>query len=212
MIYANIRKALNYIIAIHVPIAGLSILPLIFNKPLLLFPIHIVIMELIIDPACSLLFERQQDLEDVMTNPPRAVNSRMFKGWDILRSILQGGLIMMVAMSVYYIQSDSEDSENKARTLTYLMLVWGNIALIFADLGMGNAQSIKFYIKRKSTWFILLGATVFSVAITQFQFLRQIFHFTHLTSVEFMIPLLGSTFIFLIVSIWNRIATNRARI
>ena len=77
-IYDNLKKAMTYIFAIHVPIAGMSLLPVLFQLPLVLMPLHIVFLELVIDPACSIAFESEPEHSDIMKRPPRNPASRMF--------------------------------------------------------------------------------------------------------------------------------------
>src|ERR1039457_6879068 len=91
-IYDNIKKAIAFTFAGHVPIAGLSMLPVLFSGwPMLLFPVHIVFLELIIDPSCSLVFEAEEAEADVMERPPRNANERLFSfatvGWAVLEGL-----------------------------------------------------------------------------------------------------------------------------
>ncbi len=86
-IFDNLQKALGYIFAIHVPIAGLSLFPVFFsNLPLILWPVHIVFLELIIDPACSIIFEAEKEEKNVMNRPPKDINEPFFGGKKILLS------------------------------------------------------------------------------------------------------------------------------
>ena len=82
-IFDNLRKAMAYILAVHVPIVGLSLLPVLLKWPLVLFPVHIVFLELIIDPACTLVFEAEREEADVMQRPPRNPGKGIFgkKTW-----------------------------------------------------------------------------------------------------------------------------------
>lgn len=76
-IYDNLRKAMGFIVAVHIPIAGLALMPLLFGLPILLAPVHIALLEMIIDPVCSLVFEAETDEADVMRRPPRPSESRL---------------------------------------------------------------------------------------------------------------------------------------
>jgi Ca2+-transporting ATPase len=83
-IYENVRNAMRYLLAVHVPIAGMAFLPLPFAWPLLLYPVHIVFLEFIIDPACSVVFEAESREKDTMRRPPRNPRARLFQpadGW-----------------------------------------------------------------------------------------------------------------------------------
>ena len=89
-IFDNIQKAMGYILAVHVPTAGMALLPLFFGWPLVFYPVHIVFLEFVIDPACSIAFEAEPPERDVMRRPPRSASSRLFNGWMIATSVLQG--------------------------------------------------------------------------------------------------------------------------
>src|SRR5204863_7054238 len=82
-IFDNLQKAMLYILAIHVPIAGMSLLPVLFGLPLVLMPLHIVFLELIIDPACSVAFESEAEHPDIMIRPPRRRDSRLIDKWTV---------------------------------------------------------------------------------------------------------------------------------
>ena len=103
-IYDNLQKAMSYILAIHVPIIGLTLLPAFFTSfPLLLMPLHIVFMELIIDPICSVAFESEQEEEGIMQRKPRNQNE-LFFGWKkITFSLIQGSMLLAMVLSVYFL-------------------------------------------------------------------------------------------------------------
>ena len=89
-IYDNLRKAMAFIFAVHVPIAGLALLPLIFGLPIIFSPIHIAFLEMVIDPVCTLVFEAETEEDDIMRRPPRAPDEPLFSTRLILWSVLQG--------------------------------------------------------------------------------------------------------------------------
>src|SRR5262249_20910693 len=118
-IYDNIEKATAYVLAIHVPIAGISLMPVVFGWPLVLMPVHVIFMELIIDPACSIAFEVEPEERDVMQRPPRDPRRRLFTRDMMVRSILQGlgalaaaGLVLAAGIRIGLEESD-------VRTLTF---------------------------------------------------------------------------------------------
>ena len=89
-IFDNLKKAIAYIFAVHVPIAGMSLIPVLFRWPLVLLPVHIVFLELIIDPACSVVFEAEPEEADVMNRPPRRPDAPLFGQRTVILSLLQG--------------------------------------------------------------------------------------------------------------------------
>jgi Ca2+-transporting ATPase len=128
-IYDNMRKAVAYIIATHVPIAGMAMLPVLLGLPQVLYPMHIVFLELIIDPACSLAFENEQEEGDLMARPPRPAGSPLFSWRDAARSLAQGGCTLALAMAGYA-WACTLLPEAQARALAFAMLVIGNLLLI----------------------------------------------------------------------------------
>ena len=102
-IYDNIRKALTYVFAIHIPIAGIALLPLLFGWPLVLLPVHIVFLELIIDPASSIVFEAEPEAPSVMKRPPRNPREPMFGKRALLMGLLQGIGVLAMVLAVFLI-------------------------------------------------------------------------------------------------------------
>ncbi len=132
-IYDNIRNAMRYLIAAHVPLAGMALLPLAAGWPLFLFPVHVVFLEFVIDPACSIVFEAERSDAAVMERRPRPVQEPLFTRASIAIGLLLGlGLLAAVAL-VYGWAQGSARSEAEGRALAFATLVAGNIALIFAN-------------------------------------------------------------------------------
>lgn len=142
LIFANIRKALAYVISIHIPITLLSIVPVAVGWPLLLLPVHIVLLELIIDPASTLLFENQPAGEEIMLNPPRSLKSKLFSKYDFLRSVAQGLLISIFCLLAYWWCLRTGAGESVARTIAFGSLIFSNFGLIIADLTKGHPREI----------------------------------------------------------------------
>ena len=132
-IYDNIRKAMSYVLAIHVPIAGMALLPVILARPLLLLPLHVIFIELIVDPACSIAFEAEPDEADVMRRPPRPPAARLFDRRLVTRSLLQGVGAFAVAAIVYVAAQAQGLGDRDVRTLTFTTLIIANLSLIFAN-------------------------------------------------------------------------------
>ena len=132
-IYDNLRKAMGYILAIHVPIAGLALLPVVFGWPLVLTPMLIALLELIIDPACSVVLEAEQEESDIMSRPPRRPDSALLSGALIGWSLLQGGLALVLVAAVYLLAMLLPMPADEVRALAFVTLVGANIALIFVN-------------------------------------------------------------------------------
>jgi Ca2+-transporting ATPase len=132
-IYDNIRKAMAFIFAVHVPIAGLALLPLLTGLPILFGPIHIALLEMIIDPVCALVFEAEREEANLMTREPRDPNGRLFTipmiGW----SIFQGGLAFAMLATIFLVASHEGLAEEDVRALTFFALVGAILALIFIN-------------------------------------------------------------------------------
>ena len=100
-IYDNIRNAMTYLLAVHVPLAGMGLLPVLLGWPLFLFPVHVVFLEFVIDPACSLVFEAERAEKDVMQRPPRDPRAPLFTREMVARGVLLG-LATFVAVAVVF--------------------------------------------------------------------------------------------------------------
>lgn len=133
-IFTNLRKALTYIISVHVPIYGIALVPVfVADWPLVLLPIEVVILELIIDPACSIVFEREPVNPAVMDEPPRPMDTRMFGLREFAVAIAQGLVLLAVVLAVYVGSLSAELPDASVRSITFVTLVTGNIALILVN-------------------------------------------------------------------------------
>jgi Ca2+-transporting ATPase len=132
-IYDNLKKAMAYIFSIHVPIAGLSLVPVLLNMPLVLLPVHIVFLELIIDPACSIVFEAEEAEADVMKRRPRQIEEKLFTSKSLALSILQGAVVLSVVLAVYFAALARGLGELEVRTLAFTTIVIANLCLILTN-------------------------------------------------------------------------------
>lgn len=131
-IFDNLRKAMSYILAVHVPIAGMALLPVLLGWPALLYPMHIALLELIIDPACSIAFENEPADSDVMQRPPRDTKAPLFGGVTLWLALLQG-LGVLAAVLAAFAWAASRLPEAEARAFAFATLVVGNLALILSN-------------------------------------------------------------------------------
>jgi Ca2+-transporting ATPase len=131
-IFDNLHKSMSYILAVHVPIAGMALLPALLGWPPLLFPMHIAFLELIIDPACSVAFENEPPEPDVMQRPPRDVNAPLFGGAALWLALVQGLGVLAVVLLAFGL-ADHRLPETEARAFAFATLVVANLALIFSN-------------------------------------------------------------------------------
>ena len=132
-IYDNLRKAMGFIFAVHVPIAGLALLPLIFGLPILFGPMHIAFLELVIDPVCSLVFEAETEEDDVMIRRPRSPDEPLFSRHLIVWSVLQGGLAFLLVAAIFLIGYRNGMPETEVRALAFFSLIMTIFSLIFVN-------------------------------------------------------------------------------
>jgi Ca2+-transporting ATPase len=132
-IYDNLRKAMSFIFAVHVPIAGLALLPLLFGLPILFGPIHIAFLEMVIDPVCSLVFEAETEEDDVMRRPPRSPDEPLFSGALIAWSLLQGTLAFALVAAIFVMALRSGMPEQEVRALAFFSLVVAIVSLILVN-------------------------------------------------------------------------------
>ncbi len=132
-IYDNLRKAMGFIFAVHVPIAGLALLPLLFGLPILFGPIHIAFLEMVIDPVCSLVFEAETEEGDVMSRPPRRADEPLFSRRWIGWSLLQGAFAFVLVAVIFVVALRRGMPEAEVRALTFFSLVVAIVSLIFVN-------------------------------------------------------------------------------
>jgi P-type Ca2+ transporter type 2C len=131
-IYQNIRNAMRYLISVHIPIAGMSFLPVAFGWPLLILPLHVVFLEFVIDPACSIGFEAEDGGDDVMKQAPRDPASPLFDRALFASSVAGGSALLGAVLLAYWWALESGYAERIARSIGFAAIVIGNLAMIFA--------------------------------------------------------------------------------
>jgi P-type Ca2+ transporter type 2C len=124
---------MGFIFAVHVPIAGLALLPLLFGLPILFGPMHIAFLEMVIDPVCSLVFEAETEEDDVMRRPPRAPDEPLFSGPLIGWSLLQGAFAFVLVAVIFIVALTRGMPEEEVRALAFFSLVLTIVSLIFVN-------------------------------------------------------------------------------
>lgn len=150
-IFVNLRKALIYVTAIHVPIAGLALIPIVLGLPQLLFPMHVVFLELIIDPVCAMVFEAEPGSASAMEHPPRRRDEALFGPEQIGLALIQGTGVLVGVLGVY-VWALGQYPEAEARGAAFLALVAGNLVLALSDATSSGGRL--FAPHRKIYWII----------------------------------------------------------
>jgi len=186
-IFDNLQKAIAYIFAVHLPIAGMSLLPVLFRLPTVLFPAHIAFLELIIDPACSIVFEAEKEEKNVMLRPPRDLKKPLFDRSTFLLSLLQGVSILLSVIAIYLFTLSKNGGENEARSIAFVTIVLGNLVLIVTNLSKTENVLQILQNKNKSLYYVLAGTILFLAMVLYVPFLRNLFHFSLLHSNDIML-------------------------
>jgi Ca2+-transporting ATPase len=157
-IYDNLRKAMAFILAVHVPIAGLALLPLLAGLPVLFWPVHIAFLEMIIDPVCSLVFEAERDEPNIMNRAPRQPAERLLPWRVIGTSALEGLIVLAVASTVFIVLLAGGADATAARATTFITLVGAIFALIITNRSFSVSLVTAF--ARPSKVLAIVGAFV----------------------------------------------------
>ncbi len=179
-IFDHLQKAMTYIVAVHVPIAGMSLIPVLFGWPLALLPVHILFLELIIDPACSVVFEAEDTEAEVMQRPPRSAKQPLFGRRLLGLGLLQGVSVLLIVLAVYLSALWGWKDESDAITLSFTTLVTANLGLIFANRSWSRTIWSTLRNPNPALWFVLGGTVVFLGLVLSVPFLRTVFHFSSL--------------------------------
>jgi len=176
-IYDNIRKAMGFVMAAHIPIAGLALLPLAFGIPLILFPVHIAFLEMVVDPVSSIAFEAEPEEGDVMSRPARNPKSPLFSLPLILWSLLQGTTVLVATAAIFLIAWRRGMPEAEVRSLAFLTLVEGNIALILAGRSFSTSILRAFSRPNPVLWIVLGIDAALLMVILSWPTMRDLFRF-----------------------------------
>ncbi len=176
-IFDNLRKAMAFVLAVHVPIAGLSLLPLLLGWPLILSPVHIAFLELLIDPVCSVVFEAEAEESDVMQRPPRDPAAPLFSSALLTWSLLQG-LLILAAVGAWFAGLLAYGvAPEQARALAFVALVACDVALILANRSLsGPMIAAWFRPNRMLGWMLAATALLLCLALGLAP-LRSVFRF-----------------------------------
>jgi Ca2+-transporting ATPase len=187
-IFDNLRKSMSYILAVHVPIAGMALMPVLLGWPTVLFPLHIAFLELVIDPACSMVFENEPSEADVMRRPPRDAQAPLFAGMTLALALLQGLGVLAVVLGAYA-WSSSWLTEPAARAFAFSTLVAGDVALILSNRTGSATLWASLRVPNRTLWAVI-GITLGLLGLTLYlPWLTKLFFFAPLSGPDLLAAL-----------------------
>ncbi|PKL60567.1 MAG: ATPase [Methanomicrobiales archaeon HGW-Methanomicrobiales-4] len=183
-IFDNLKKAMAYIFAVHVPIAGLSVIPVILGWPLMLLPAHVVFLQMIIDPTCSIAFELEPEESGVMKRPPRSTADRLFSPRLISICLIEGFVILGVLTAIFVTLMGQDAPDDYIRTILFSTLVFANLGLIMVNRSWTEPFYQTFKRQNPAMWVVVALALVLLALVLLVPLLRELFRFTPLTGGE----------------------------
>jgi Ca2+-transporting ATPase len=174
-VFDNLKNAMAYILAIHVPIAGMSLMPVPFRLPLLLLPVHIAFLHLIIEPACSVVFEMEPEDRAIMHRPPRSPLEPLFGRRLVGLSLLQGFSVLVVVLTVFLVSLQRGQSGGEARALTFTTLIIANLGLIFLNRSEHRTIVETLRSPNRALWWVTGSALVLLALVLCLPRLRGLF-------------------------------------
>ena len=174
-IFDNLRKAMTYLVAVHIPIAGLGLVPVLLGGPLVLFPAHVVFLEFLIDPACSIAFEAEPAEPDVMRRPPRKPTARLLAGRSLARAALEGFVALAFTLGVYWTALAASLPEPRTRLLAFTALLVANLSLILFTRSGGRRVWRHVVAGNRSLWMIVLAIVAAYAVVVALPALRAPF-------------------------------------
>ncbi len=176
-IFDNIRKAVVFVVAAHIPIAGMSMLPVMMGWPLILLPVHIVFFELMIDPTCSIVFEAEPEESDVMLRPPRRRDAKIFDRNLLMLGLQQGVTLFVVLLVVYLASQWAGLGVEQARALTFSAMIIGDIWLIFINRSWSLSLRASLKLPNPALWWVVAGSLLLLGLALFVPFMNTLFHF-----------------------------------
>jgi Ca2+-transporting ATPase len=209
-IYDNLRKAMGFIFAVHIPIAGLALVPLLFGLPIVLGPVHIAFLEMVIDPVCSLVFEAEPEESNIMRRPPRDPNEPLFSSTFVAWGLVQGAVAFMLVGSIFGLAVWRAMPENEVRALAFFSLVLAIVSLIFVNRSFSASLITAFRRLNTALVLVLLAVTALLSVTLLWPFASALFRFGPLHADDLAITLGAGLLVLAILeflkSIWLKFA------
>jgi len=180
-IYDNIKKAMEYIISVHIPIAGTALLPIVTGWPIVLFPVHIAFLELIIDPVCTIVFEAEPEEKNIMKRKPRRQDEKLIDNATLAIGMLRGLFVFAAVTIVYWLATGNGAGEDYARSLAFSTLILGNLALILSSRSDDRTIAETIGKKNQSLWAVIALTLFFLCATIYFVPMQELFRMAPLS-------------------------------
>jgi Ca2+-transporting ATPase len=206
-VFDNLKKGMAYTLAVHIPIAGMSLIPVIFHWPLVLLPIHIAFLHLIIDPACTVVFEAEPEESNIMNRPPRNPRESLFSRRTLKLALLQGVGVLVVLVVVFGVAFYSGHGEFDARALAFTTLIVSNLSMILSNRSWSRTIPEMLRTPNAALWWVLGGGVVFMGLVLYVPVLRHLFRFSFLHFDDLLVSLTSGIFSILWfegLKVWRR--------
>ena len=179
-IFDNLSKAIAFIVAVHVPIVGLALIPMMLGWPAVFMPVHILFLQLIIDPVCAIVFEAEPEEPNVMQRPPRLSSARLFDYKVLKHGLLQGALLLVVVLAIFGLTLYRGMGANEARALTFTTLVLASIGLIFTNRSWSKSAWATLQSPNPALWWVTSSALALLALVIFLPVLNSLFSFSKL--------------------------------
>ena len=191
---------------------GLSVVPVLFGHPLLLAPVHIAFLELVIDPACSVVFEAERGGTTLMMDKPRPAKEKLISGYNIVQSLLLGGVVTTTVFLLYYLSLSAGDTIEQARTLAFIALVITNLLLIFACRDENAKWRRVFLDVPGITLWICAGTLAMLAAVIEIPWIATLFGFSTPTLPRILIAIIAAIVVLPVAFFLNNHILKKFRI
>jgi Ca2+-transporting ATPase len=191
-IFTNMQKSMSYLLAVHIPIAGLAMSPMLLNTAPLLLPLHMACLELVIDPACSVVFENEPAHANAMRVPPRNVKQAVLEREQIQKAVIRGLFALGMVLLCYGYAVSHTDDLALHRSMVFVTLVMGNIMLMTA-YRQHQSRASTYEVTNPRMWLLSLGAAVLTTLFIYWPLASELFKFTPLTLKDLSVALVFGT-------------------
>ncbi len=206
-IFDNLSKAIAFIVAVHIPIIGLTLIPMVLGWPAVFMPVHILFLQLIIDPVCSIVFEAEPEEANVMQRPPRLSSARLFDYKVLKHGLLQGALLLVVVLAIFGFTLYRGMGANEARALTFTTLVLASIGLIFTNRSWSKSAWATLQSPNPALWWVTSGALALLALVIFLPVLNSLFSFSKLHADDVMLCALIGIATFAVFEVFKRVRT-----